>query len=143
MNSNREKTIKMYFVDKLKPVDIAQKLKISKSAVTQFLNTDFRYREEKSIRKKLNKIKNKEETKDYIKNKRKNIQFRHSVDDLILKNMHIQASIELSQPKKLSDMAYRNWNKSAYTYNQKKNRFEFRKELGRSNDVPKYIKVEV
>ena len=40
-------------------------------------------------------------------------------------------------------MAYRNWNKSAFTYNEKKKRFEFREELGRSYDVPKYIKVEV
>ena len=40
-------------------------------------------------------------------------------------------------------MAYRNWNKSAYSYNEEKRRFEFREELGRSHDVPKYIKVEV
>lgn len=41
-------------------------------------------------------------------------------------------------------MAYRNWNKSAYSYNEKKRRFEFKEdELGRSYDVPKYIKVEV
>lgn len=57
--------------------------------------------------------------------------------------MHKQAGIELSAPKKLNNMAYRNWNKSAYTYNAEKKKFEFREELGRSADVPKYIKVEV
>ena len=41
-------------------------------------------------------------------------------------------------------MAYRNWNKSAYSYNEKKRRFEFKEdELGRRYDVLKYIKVEV
>ena len=70
-------------------------------------------------------------------------QFKNNADDLILKNMHNQASVELSKPRKLSNMAYRNWNKSAFTYNEKKKRYEFREELGRSYDVPKYIKVEV
>ena len=41
------------------------------------------------------------------------------------------------------NIAYRNWNKSAYSYNEKKKRFEFKEDLGRSFDVPKYIKVEV
>ena len=64
-------------------------------------------------------------------------------NDLVLKNMHNQASSELSAPRKLNNMAYRNWNKSAYKYNEKRKGYEFRKELGRSNDVPKFIKVEV
>ena len=57
--------------------------------------------------------------------------------------MHNQASNELSAPRKLNNMAYRNWNKSAFDYNEKRKRYEFKKELGRSYDVPKYIKVEV
>ena len=60
-----------------------------------------------------------------------------------MKNLHDQASMELSVPRKLSNMAYRNWNKSAYKYNQEKSRFEFRKGLGRSYDIPKYIKVQL
>ena len=57
--------------------------------------------------------------------------------------MHNQASQELSKGKRLSNLAYRNWNKSAYLYNKAKKRYEFKKELGRSYDVPKYIKIEV
>ena len=57
--------------------------------------------------------------------------------------MHNQASQELSKGKRLSNLAYRNWNKSAYSYNKAKKRYEFKKELGRSYDVPKYIKIEV
>lgn len=133
----------MYFVQKLKPVDIAKKLNIAKSSVTRVLQKDRRYMKFKQERKVKNRQKHIKETKDYIKAKRMINQFKNNADDLILKNMHNQASVELSKPKKLSNMAYRNWNKSAYSYNEEKRRFEFREELGRSHDVPKYIKVEV
>lgn len=142
-NTNKETIIQMYFIEELRPVDIAKQLEISRSAVTQVLQKDTRYQEEKLKRKKQNKLKHNENTKKIIQTKRKVKQFKNNVDDLILKNMHDQASSELSKGKKLNNMAYRNWNKSAYTYNEKRKGFEFRKELGRSIDVPKFIKVEV
>lgn len=143
MKNRKKKILDMYFVQKLKPVDIAKKLNIAKSSVTRVLQKDRRYMKSKQERKAKNRQKHIKETKDYIKAKRKINQFKNNADDLILKNMHNQASVELSKPRKLSNMAYRNWNKSAFTYNEKKKRFEFREELGRSYDVPKYIKVEV
>lgn len=143
MKNRREEILNMYFVNKLRPVDIAKKLNISKSAVTQVLMKDKRYIQIKQDRKIKNQKKHIEKTKDYIKAKRKITQFKNNAEDLILKNMHNQASIELSGPRRMSNMAYRNWNKSAYTYNENKKRFEFRKELGRSADVPKYINVQI
>ena len=119
------------------------KLNISKSAVTQVLKNDKRYVQIKQERKSKNQKKHIEATKEHIKTKRKIAQFKNNADDLILRNMHNQASAELSQPRKMTNMAFRNWNKSAYSYNEKKRRFEFREELGRAADVPKYIKVEV
>ena len=143
MRSRKAEILKMYFIDKLKPVDIAKKLDISKSAVTQVLKKDKRYMQTKQERKIKNQNKHIEETKEYIKTKRKIAQFKNNADDLILENMHNQASVELSKPKKMTNMVYRNWNKSAYFYNEKKKRFEFKEELGRSADVPKYIKMEI
>lgn len=143
MKNNKDTIIKLYFIDKLRPVDIATELNISKSAVTQVLQRDERYTAEKTRRKEENEVKHKENTNSYIKEKRKEIQFKNNVDDLILKNRHNEASAELSEHKGLNNMAYRNWNKSAYEYNAKRKGFEFRKELGRSYDVPKFIKVEV
>ena len=142
---NQNKDIsKMYFDEKMRPVDIAKKMNMTKSAITQVLKKDNRYLRIKEERKNINQRKHRERTKDYIRAKRKMAQFEKSADDLILRNMHDQASRELSKPKRLSNMAYRNWNKSAYSYNVKKRRFEFKEnELGRSFDVPKYIKVEV
>ncbi|MBP3596899.1 MAG: hypothetical protein J6J60_05835 [Clostridia bacterium] len=143
MKNNKDTIIQLYFIEKYKPVDIATKLNISKSAVTQILQKDDRYAAEKEIRKEQNKKKHKENTNDFIKKTRNANQFKNNVDDLILKNMHNQASAELSKGKRLNNMAYRNWNKSAYEYNSKRKGFEFRKELGRAYDVPKFIKVEV
>lgn len=143
MKSNKESILEMYFLEHLRPVDIAKKLNISKSAVTQVLQKDDRYSKEKKLRKAENYRKHIQNTGEGNKIKRKIKQFKNSVDDLVLKNMHNQASSELSTPRKLNNMAYRNWNKSAYKYNEKRKGYEFRKELGRSNDVPKFIKVEV
>ncbi len=143
MKSCKEAIIQMYFIDKLIPKDIAEKLNISKSAVSQVLKKDERYTKEREKRISNNKERHRERTKNYIKSDRKVKQFQRNVDDLILKNMHNQASAELSKGKRLNNMAYRNWNKSAYTYNEKRKGYEFRKELGRSIDVPEFIKVEV
>ena len=140
MKSKKNAVLNMYFVEKMKPIDIADKLNISKSAISQILEKDERYSDEKEKRKIISRKKHIEKTKEYIKSQRQAIQFEHKVDDLILRNMHNQASIEMSKPKKLSDLAYRNWNTSAYTYNKQKKRFEFREELGRSYDVPRYLK---
>ena len=143
MKSNKETILKMYFVDKLRPVDIAKNLGISKSAVSQCLKNDDRYTKEKEKRISDNKEKNKRETKDYIRTARKKKQFKRNLDDSGLKQLHNQASAELSKKKRMTNMAYRDWNKSAFTYNEKRKGFEFRNELGRSYDVPKFIEVEV
>ena len=133
--SKKDEITKLYFVDRENPATIAKKLNISKSAVTQVLQKD--------VRKKQNKIRHNEKTKEIIKKTRKIKQFKNRTEDLILKRMHNQASQELSKGKRLSNLAYRNWNTSAYSYNEAKRRYEFKEELGRSNDVPKYIKIEV
>lgn len=143
MKNNKDTIIHKYFIDKLKPVEIAKELNISKSAVTQVLQKDKRYQKEKIKRIEQNKENHNEKTKKYIKNKREVIKRKKDKDTIDLRNMHNQATAELSKKKRLSNMAYRNWNKSAFTYNKNRNGYEFRKELGRSYDVPKFIKVEV
>ena len=143
MKNNKETIINKYFIEKLKPVEIAKELNNSKSAVTQVLQKDKRYKKEKVNRKTKNKKNHNEKTKKYMKYKREVIKRKKDKDNIDLRNMHNQATAELSKKKRLSNMAYRNWNKSAFTYNKKRNGYEFRKELGRSYDVPKFIKVEV
>ena len=54
--SKKDEITKLYFVDRENPATIAKKLNISKSAVTQVLQKDDRYKKEKEVRKKQNKI---------------------------------------------------------------------------------------
>ena len=143
MKSHSNTIINKYFIDKLKPVEIAKELNISKSAVTQVLQKDKRYQKEKIKRIEQNKENHNEKTKKYMKLKREIMKRKKDKDNIDLKSMHNQATAEFSKKKRITNMAYRNWNKSAFTYNKKRNGYEFRKELGRSYDVPKFIKVEV
>ena len=76
-----------------------------------------------------------------VEHKRKKEKFNRAVDNSVLRVMHEQAVNELSKRKHLSDESYREWNSSAYKYNVLKRRYEFDDNLGRSADVPKYIKV--
>lgn len=137
----KTKIREMYFNEQKKPVEIAKELQIPKYTVTRVLQKDARYLDEKQKRKAINKINHINKTKEYIKNKRKIIHFENKVTDLVLKNMHNQASFELSKVIKLSDIAYRNWNTSAYSYDSNRKRYVFKSELGKSRDVPKYIKL--
>ena len=68
--SKREEIIKLYFLEGEIPADIAKKLDISKSAVTQVLRKDKRYIQIKQEKKIKNQKKHIEETKEYIKEKR-------------------------------------------------------------------------
>lgn len=62
-------------------------------------------------------------------------------DNEILKIMHDQASIELSQGKNIiSNRAYRNWNSSAYRYDRKRQSYVLKKEINVGADVPRIIK---
>ena len=143
MKSHSNTIINKYYIDKLKPVEIAKELNISKSAVTQVLQKDKRYQKENIKRIEQNKENHNEKTKKYMKLKREIMKRKKDKDNIDLKSMHNQATAEFSKKKRITNMAYRNWNKTAFTYNEKRKGYEFRKELGRSYDVPKFIKVEV
>ena len=135
-----EEILRLYFNEGKKQVDIANILGISKYKVSRIVTKDEKYINEKNKRKLINKQKRSNDITRRTKEKRLKIQFESKVDELFLKNMHNQASMEMSKNKKLSDYAYRTWNTSAYSYNKEKRRFEFRAELGRSYDVKKYLK---
>lgn len=137
------KILYFYYTEKLMQKDIAIKLNISTSKVSRVIKKDSRYIDEKNSRKLNNKVKHNKDIQNRVEEKRKKTQFRNNVDDLILKNRHNQAAIEMSKRNYLSDENYRKWNYSAYKYNPSRKRYEFREELGRSADVPKYIKERI
>lgn len=138
----KDEILDLFFDKKMKQKDIAELLNIAKSTVSKIVSKDSRFIAEKSLRKANNKVKRNKDIQRRVEQNRKKVQFKNNSDDLILKQMHSQASMELSKRSHLSNENYRKWNKTAYNYNPSKKRFEFDENLGRSYDVPKYIKAK-
>ena len=139
----KDEILDLFFDKKMKQKDIAELLNIAKSTVSKVVSKDSRFITEKSLRKANNKVKRNKDIQRRVEQNRKKVQFKNNSDDLILKQMHSQASMELSKRSHLSNEDYRKWNKTAYNYNPSKKRFEFDENLGRSYDVPKYIKAKI
>lgn len=136
----KDKILDLYLNKNMKQNQIAKKLNISTSKVSRILKNIPEVKQEKDKRKFQNKIKHNKDIQTRVEEKRKATQFKNNVDDLILKHLHSQASLELSKRSHLSDGSYRKWNVSAYNYNPSKHRYEFNESLGRSYDVPKSVK---
>ena len=144
MKSNKEEILRLYFEEKLKQVEISKILRISNNAVSKVVKNDIRYKSEKENRKQLNKKKHNKKIQSIVESNRKMIKEKNENDFYILKNMHDQACMELSGGKRaISDIAYRNWNKSAYKFNKKKDTYVLRKELTAGTDVPNRISWKI
>lgn len=134
----KEDIIFLYYTEHLKVKDIANELDVSPAYVTKIIKQDSRYLDEKQYRKDISNNKRRIDKNRFIKNKRDTLRAEDNYQ--IVKAQHNQATIELSKSKHLTNESYRKWNYSAYKYNPSKHRYEFLEHLGRSYDVPKYIK---
>ena len=141
--NTENKILNMYFLEKKKQIEIANKLNISKYKVSRTLSKDPRYKEEKEYRRIINKKKHIEKTKKYISKKRKierknqNINYGYEA----LKRSHDQASRELSGSRNFIDnRSYKKWNSSAYEYESKSKSYVLKKGIIAGADVPKRIK---
>lgn len=135
---SKENIINLFYIEHLKVKEIAQKENISSAYVTKVIKEDERYLKEKEYKKNRAKDKRKVAQNNFIKNKRYNRRIEDNYS--FIQAQHEQATRELSKSKHLSNESYRKWNYSAYKYNPSKRRYEFDSNLGRSADVPKYIK---
>lgn len=135
---SKDKIIKYFYEEHMPVKEIASAINTSEAYITKVIKQDKRYSNEKTFRKNIAYEKRKKDQSNFIKNKRE----RQSLEDnyLAMKAEHNQAVSELSDRKHLTNENYRKWNYSAYKYNPSKHRYEFDKKLGRSYDVPKYIK---
>ena len=66
----KDKIIELFYKKHFKPTKIATELNVGKSYITKIIQNDFRYFQEKDIRKKDNKEKNKAQKREYIQRKR-------------------------------------------------------------------------
>lgn len=137
INSKNE-ILTLFYIEHLKAKEIANKLNFSAPYITKIIKQDARYDIEKKARKQITSSNRKTAQNKFAKEKRE----RKRIEDnyQTLQAQHTQASIELSKNSHLSNKNYHKWNRSAYQYNPSKNRYEFKEGLGRSADVPKYIK---
>ena len=140
MENSKELIIKYFFNEHLKVKEIAEIILTSSSYITKIIKQDNRYIEEKKYRINKSKEKRKKDQNNFIKYKRE----QKRIDDnfAFVEEQHRQAALELSKSKHLSNESYRKWNISAYKYNPFKHRYEFDTKLGRSADIPKYIKYK-
>ena len=138
MENKKNIIIALYFDEHLKVKEISDKLTVSSAYITKVIKQDIRYIQEKNSRKDISKQKRKISQNEFIKKKRENKRIEDNY--LLLQTQHNQAVRELSKSSHLTNESYRKWNISAYKYNPSKHRYEFNPALGRSYDIPKYIK---
>ncbi|MCI8397667.1 MAG: hypothetical protein HFJ52_08755 [Clostridia bacterium] len=134
----KEKIINLYYIEHLSVKDIAHDVNTSSSYISKIIQKDSRYNSEKIYRKEKSKSKRKVAQNNFIKQKRERQRQEDNYD--IVRAQHNQATREFSKHNHLSNENYRKWNYSAYKYSPSKHRYEFDPKLGRSSDVPKYIK---
>lgn len=135
--SKLEEIKELYFNKQYKQKEISDMLNVSKKYVSKILLQDNRYKKEKERRKELSKQKHKEKTINYIKSKRKIKRIDIAYEQL--KQMHIQASKELSGQRNINNRTYKKWNSSIYRYNERTKAYHLKKGIVVGADVPKKI----
>lgn len=140
----KDEILDLYFNKKLKQNEIAKELNIAKSTVSKIISKDARYVMEKEQRKLINKEKHNKQIKECTEKRRKEKQLCNNLDDLILKRMHIEASMELSGGRKpINNRAFRDWNTSIYEFNEKNKSYVLKKGINVGADVPKKINWKI
>ena len=138
---SKENILNLFYIEHLKVKEISAIVNTSSAYITKIIKQDTRYMQEKEYRKSISNAKRKVAQNNFVKNKRENKKIEDNYS--IVQFQHEQATRELSKAKHLSNESYRKWNYSAYKYNPSKKRYEFNDTLGRSYDVPKYIKERI
>jgi len=134
--SNKEQIIQMYYIEHLRPTDIAQTLNIDNGYITRIIKQDERYLEEKQRRKDFNKQKNKNNTIEYIKATRLSKKEEY---EILQRQLAIDSRNE-SRKSTISKINLRKCNSSAYNYNSSKKQFELDKSIIASYCFPEIIK---
>lgn len=113
----KDKIIELFFIKRLKPIEISKKLKVGMPYITKIIQKDERYIEEKESRKSENKEKNKIQKRIYAQNRRE----KEKQDKIEYERLLIQINQDnqiLSTKKKEDDLQYAKWNRSVYEYDK-------------------------
>lgn len=126
----------LYFKDKLTVSEISKKVNLSISQISRILSKSVLYQQEKANRKKENYKKHNEQAKEIMRKKRNK---KRMEEKAIMDRLHRQATMELSYFNPISKVAIRKSCSSAYSYNTERKRFELKKDLAYSSDMPSKI----
>ena len=133
---SKEKEISRLFYDEhQKPTDIANKVNVQKSYVTKIIQKNEKYAEEKEMRKQQTKEKNKNCKRNYINKKRQ-------ADKEEYAKMQAQQNKDakfLSAPKKMNDITFAKWNRSAYTYDSDSSDLLLKDDIITGYNAPKRV----
>ena len=113
----KDKIIELFYNEHLRPTDISNKLDVKMPYITKIIQTDSRYIEEKEARKQENKEKQKEQKRIYAQNKREKERQEKQDYQKLLVQINDDNKF-LSTKKKVSDLKYAKWNRSAYDYDE-------------------------
>ena len=127
----------LYFKDKLTVSEISKKIDLSISQISRILSKSSLYQQEKANRKEENHKKHNEQAKKIMRKKRNK---KRMEEKAIMEKLHREATIELSYFSPISKVAIRKSCSSAYIYNTKRKRFELKKDMVYSTDMPSEIK---
>ena len=113
----KDKIIELFYKQHLRPTDISKKLNVKMPYITRIIQTDSRYIEEKEARKQENKEKQKEQKRIYAQNRREKGRKEKQDYQKLLVQINNDNKF-LSTKKKVSDVKYAKWNRSAYDYDE-------------------------
>ena len=130
----KEKILQMYFEEHQKQDIIAETVGVSQSYISQVVQKDTRYTNEKEIRHNESMQKkaeyNKEYNKTYIL-----IEEYYALLELLKKDSEF-----LSTKSEMSDIAFAKWNRSIYQYDKNSSNLVLRKGINVTKDVPRVVK---
>ena len=113
----KDKIIELFYNEHLRPTDISNKLDVKMPYITRIIQTDSRYIEEKEARKQESKEKQKKQKRIYAQNKReKERQEKQDYQKLLVQINNDNKF--LSTKRKISDLKFAEWNRSAYDYDE-------------------------
>ena len=132
----KDKIIDLFYEKHFKPTSIAIELNVGKSYITKIIQNDFRYFQEKDIRKKDNKEKNKAQKREYIQRKR--AEERQSYLSL-LKQIDSDNQY-LSTKSKLSILNFVKSNRDMFEYCKNSSDLQLKNDINVGYNVPKRIR---
>ena len=136
----KEKILQMYFEEHQKQDIIAETVGVSQSYISQVVQKDTRYTNEKEIRHNESMQKkaeyNKEYNKTYIRKRKNNlIEEYYALLELLKKDNKF-----LSTKYEMSDIAFAKWNRSIYQYDKNSSNLVLKRGINVTKDVPRVVR---